>query len=357
MFGRKAFVLLPGLCLALMFASCASTGGSPASSPGSAKGGQPDWVRSPYEKYDRQANIAAVGDGNSRQDAENKALGNLVALFGQSIQVEEKIKTSYQQSIRNGTAASWSENTFVDSDILRLAGLDTLVGAEIGEVWDDGRGAVYAVAVMNKSKAAQIYSDMVRANQAMIDNLVNKIPDNEKNTINTYARYQFAATVADITGSYRGVLSVIGSPLPAQGVKTGNDYRIEAQNITRIIPIGISVQNDKSGRIQGAFAKALSDLGFISGGTNSRYVLTVKIVTSEADIANQPYKYTRIEVSADLTDTSNNTVLLPYNFNSREGHATQTEADNRAYMAAEKKIDNEYKGLLNNYLSQLLPKK
>ncbi len=56
-------------------------------------------------------------------------------------------------------------------------------------------------------------------------------------------------------------------------------------------------------------------------------------------------------------DTSSGTVLLPYNFNTREGHVSQSEADNRAYTAAEKKIKDDYAKIFNNYISQLIPEK
>jgi hypothetical protein len=183
------------------------------------------------------------------------------------------------------------------------------------------------------------------------------MPAADKNSLDGFARYQFAATIADVTFSYGNLLSHIGAPLFAQGLKKGDDYRLEAQNITKAIPIGITVKNDKSGRIQGAFAKVFADLGFRSGGTNARYVLTVDISTSPVELVNQTNKFTRIELTANLTDTSVNAVLFPFNFASREGHATQSEADNRAYTVAVRKISEEYPQLLNNYLSQLVPKK
>jgi hypothetical protein len=183
------------------------------------------------------------------------------------------------------------------------------------------------------------------------------MPAADKNSLDGFARYQFAATIADVTFSYGNLLSHIGAPLFAQSLKKGDDYRLEAQNITKTLPVAIAVTNDKSGRIQGAFRKAFQEIGFRTGGNNSRYVLTVDIVTSLADLPNQQNKFTRIEMTANLTDTSVNAVLLPYNFASREGHTTQSEADNRAYAAAERKINEEYAKILDNYLSQLLPKK
>ena len=341
-------VLRFSACLSLsllLLCTCASGG--------SARG-EPDWVRDPYVKYDREENVAAVGMGSSRELAERSALGNLVAIFGQSIQVDETVSNSYQEAVRNGVIANWSDNTTVDSVIATSAGMDTLVGAEIRETWRDNRGENYAVAVLNKAKAIQLYSDMVMANHAMIGNLIN-IPSMEINSFDGYSRYQFAATLADLSLSYGNLLSVMG--VQVSGLRGGNEYRIEAQNITKAIPVGIRVQNDKSGRIEGAFATVLSDVGFRSGGINSRYVLDVNVNASPVTITGNPYNWTRIEVNANLGDINSGAVLLPFNFNTREGHTSQGEADNRAYMAAEQIIKEDYAVLLANYLSSMLPKK
>jgi len=212
---RKASSLLCLLCMAmtLIFPSFVSAGGGTEaanSSAGTVANNGPDWVRNPYAKYDRQTNVAAVGSGSSREAAEKSALGNLVAYFGQNIQVDERVAVSYQEAVKNGVTANWSENTAVDSVISTSASFDSLVGAEIGDVWNDG-SIYHAVAVLNKANAVRIYSDIIRSNQTMIDNLVN-ISTEEKNTLEGYARYQFAATVADMTLPYANLLSVIGEP-------------------------------------------------------------------------------------------------------------------------------------------------
>ena len=324
-------------------------------SPSAASKGQPDWVRDPYTKYDKQTNVAAVGSATDRQAAEKSALGALVAIFGQEIQVDERVSVVYKEAVRSGVTANWSEDTRVDNTISTSTGMDTLIGAEIGEVWLDAKNnTYYAVAVLNKTKAAMTYRDLVSSNQAMINKLTN-MTTAEKNTFEGFARYQFAATVADINTTYVNLLSHIGAPL--QGIKKGDDYRLEAAEITKTIPVTLRVQNDRSSRIQGAFAKALSGFGFRTGGNNSRYVLNVNVVSSPVTIANNSNKWTRIEVTANLTDSSTNTVLVPYTFNLREGHTSQEEADNRAIIATERKINSDYANMLNDFLSQLLPKK
>jgi len=316
---------------------------------------KPTWVDSVDSVFNRSQYVAASGNATNRDMAEKNALANLTAIFGQSIKADQTITNTYQEATRNGVTTGWTDNIAMQNTINTSSSMDTLIGAEIKEVWFDSKSTYYAVAVMEKVRTAQLYNEMIKANQNVINNLINMSPA-EKNSLEGYSRYQFAAIVADVNVTYGNLLQVIGSPLPS-GLIKGDNYRIEAQNITKAIPVGITVKNDKSGRIQGAFAKAFSDIGFRSGGTNSRYNLNVDIIVSPVDYPNNPNKFARIELGANFIDTSDKSVLFPYNFNSREGHSTVLEAENRAYMAAERKISEEYKNLLLDYLSHLLPKR
>jgi hypothetical protein len=99
----------------------------------------------------------------------------------------------------------------------------------------------------------------------------------------------------------------------------------------------------------------VTSLGFRSGG-NSRYVLEVDVNISEVEYPNNQNKWARMELSANLADSSQGLILLPYTLNAREGHITYAEAENRAYTSAERQINNEFKDVFSNYLSQLLKK-
>jgi hypothetical protein len=312
---------------------------------------KPNWVDSVDSAYSRAQYVAAAGYAADRTMAERNALSNLIAIFGQSIYADLTITNTYKEAVKNGVTTGWTDNVAMQNAIRTQSSMDVLVGAEIKEVWFDSRSTYYAVAVMEKARTTQIYNEMISANKDVINNLIT-MNQTQKNSLEGYSRYQFAAIVADINITYGNVLQVIGSPLPP-GLVKGDTYRIEANNITKSIPVGIKVRNDKAGRVEGAFAKSLSDLGFRSGGNNSRYILDVNIVTSPVEFPNNTNKFTRIEIDARLTEDG--ITLLPYNFAEREGHATQSEADNRAYMIAERNITPAYTKVLSDYLSKLLP--
>ena len=348
---RNAFLLF--VFFSLIFSSCrtSASGGIPFS--GSLSNPVPDWVMNPYTRYNENEFLAAVGSGRTRLDAERNALGNLIAQFGQSIHVDDVISSSFRQVI-SGSDLQWSEDTSLDTVMNLTTSFDTLIGAEFGEAWSDAE-THYVTAILNKPRAALVYGDMLRANIAMIDNLLD-YPEPERYTLSSYIRTLFAATIADLNVSYANLLMQIG--YPATGIRNGDEIRLEAWAIRRDIPIGISVNTDAlpahNRRVASAFSAVLSELGFQIGGNDSRYVLDVEFSLSPVTYEGNPFLFSRIELIADLRDTLEGRILLPYGFNERVGHSSQTEADNRVIIMAERRIGEEYPALLNDYLERLL---
>ena len=293
-----------------------------ASSPNNSE--KPIWVDSIDSAFSRSYFVAAVGHSSDREMAEKNAFANLASYFGQSIQSDQTIINTYQEAVKNGISAGWVDNIALRNIITTSASMDTLVGAEIREVWHDTKGNVfYAVAVMEKAKIIKLYTDMILANLDMIKNLTS-MNQAEKISLEGISRYQFAATVADINISYANLLRLLGAASP-NGVRRGDEYRLEAQNIARTIPVNVVVSNDRANKIQSAFAKVFSDLGFKSSTNNSRYMLRVIVTLSQVEFPNNPHRFVQMELSSNLIDTSNKEILLPYGFNNREGHTTLQE--------------------------------
>jgi len=354
MFGANRFKLssllkigMSSICLVFVLASCGSAP-VPVAAPRAA---QPEWTSGGlHDRYNSHMFLTAVGHGNTRQAAEMDAFRQLVTIFGVDVQADARHAEAY----RSIGAISRHEVEF-GSEIVLGAGMDNLIGARIGERWDDGRGSHFALATLNRAEATRIYSEMIRANQELIANLTTFASPAERNTLGGFSRYQFAAVIADMNASYAAVLSAVGSPQHAQGLRTGDDFRREMQGIANAIPIGINVNNDRAGRLQGAFAAAFTEFGFRTGGTNPRYVLNVNVVLQPTEHSGRNV-FARMELTANLVDTVTGAVLLPYTFNIREGHTIQSEAENRTFISAERRINDEYREMLSDYLSQLLPR-
>jgi len=352
--------LLISIACAVFLTACAS---SPATASGSGNSSknvkEPAWVSNPHAVYSEAQYVSAVGYGEDRDSANKNALGALIAIFGQTVKGETTVSSRYMEALRNGTVQI-SEDSDINKAVKSSYFLDSVVGAEIKDTWTDGK-VYWAVAVMDKMKSAMLYSDLIDTNERTITRLTD-ISASDTNTLDAYARYDLAATVADTTSRFINVLSVL-NPAAAAAKRasgtfpSGDELRVSCLHIAQNIPIGIVVTDDRDGRIASAFSAAISLAGFKTGTPTSRYVLNVKLSLSPVDLPNNTNKFTRYIVDAKLTDTQRQSVLLPYSISGREGHATMSEAENRAVRAIEQTVSSEYSKALSDYLAQLSTKK
>ena len=317
---------------------------------------RPAWVDSPDSVYPRDFYISAVGYGSTRMNAERNAFTQLIGFFGQSIESELRTVSTYTEAIKSGVI-QLTENSTVQEAITTSVELDTLLGAGIADVWVDSGNTYYAVALMEKARSAILYSDLIRSNERVIDNLIS-MTQSEKNSLNGYSRYMLAASIADANRVYANVLTLVGNPPGVSQVNPGRgeSLRIEASDIARNIPIAVNVENDRAGRIRSAFTRSLSSAGFRSGGTGSRYVINADLHLDEANIPNQPNVFLRWVIDANLIDSQDNSVIFPFTFNGREGHINISEAEQRVLRIAETRIAEEYGRHLRDHLALLLPR-
>jgi hypothetical protein len=322
-----------------------------ATSAPKADKNEPKWLTDPYLVYNRAATLAAVGYGPGRDGAEKNALAALAAIFGQSVSSESLSTYSYTQALQK-SGMGWSENSDIAHAVKTSVEMDTVIGAEIKEVWDSGKGTVYAVAAMDKAKTGLIYSEMIFRNEQTIAGLT-ALSAGDRQSFEAYARYQQAALLADANDVFSNVMNVISSGM-AGGVDslTGRDYRNIAAEIAKSIPITVTVENDRNDRVKNAFSRALASAGFRTGGSGSRYALRAKFSLEQVDYANNPYRWVRYAVDASLADTTSGTVLFPYSASGREGHASLSEAENRALRVLENSITDSYVKELGDFLSK-----
>ncbi|MDR2481235.1 MAG: LPP20 family lipoprotein [Spirochaetaceae bacterium] len=322
---------------------------SPASKPEIKKGknGKPNWINNSGSAYRKEFYLSAVGYGKNPMQAEQNALGNLIAVFGQTVQSSVQAVETYKRDVESG-AITISNSVSAEQAVKSSSTMDALFGAEIGDRWDDGK-TFYAVAVMDKAKCRQIYSDLFNANTKLIKTVLGS--SQNKTSIETVARYYYASKLDAVNAVFKTILTVLG----ANGFNTettGGGYKFAAWETAQNIPINIVVSGDNTGKIKSAFIAALAKEGFKTGDSSARYTLRVKFSLETVDLQNIN-KWARYAIDAQLTDNNSGLVLQTFTENGREGHINQTEANNRAVLGAAEKIKDEYPASLEDYFSGL----
>jgi hypothetical protein len=200
---------------------------------------------------------------------------------------------------------------------------------------------------MEKAKCAPRYAGEIDKTITEINNLIDVSEGVSFETISKCRQAQNLVDKADVLALVHSMLGGRSRVAEISGLSLTVD---NTMNQAKAIPVDVRVvSGDRHERIRNAFAGVFTGEGFKTGGRNSRYILEVTMVLSAAP-RNQFYN-TRYTVNAVLKDTQNGTELFGYNTANRESHTqNQEEADNRAYIGAERKIKAEFSGVLREYL-------
>lgn len=354
----RAFFKVLCVLFVFLFVACASTPNSGTTEKKKSLANEPAWVSNPQSVYDEKQYVSATGYGLTRDLAEKSAYTSLIAVFGQRVQGETTVSERYNEALKNGRHTV-SEDSELNRNITTSVDLDTVIGAEIKDTWFDGTKTFYAVAVMDKVKGAVLYANMIEKNEETIAQLT-KFSAQEKNTLDAYARYDLAASIAYTNGQYLNVLSILNPSMAAAkkaSVSSGDTLKLECTKIAQTIPIKVTVQNDRERRIASAFEGVISSAGFKSGGDEARYVVDSSLSLLPVELPNNDSQFVRFIVDAKLVDKFTGAILIPYNVNGREGHLNIVEAENRAVRVAQQKISTDFGKAFSDYLVQLTVKR
>lgn len=221
----------------------------------------PDWIAGHSPNYPEDAWLIGVGSAEKRQDAEDRARAALARIFSVSIQSTQSSSESvWLNRLASGERSGYEQKA---SSKLITTTNRILTGARIAEVWEKQPREIYALAVLDRSRAAH----PLRQELADIDLAIsNDLTSAKKQThaierlasyLRALQRYkrrdQLAADLAILVPSGY----VVAAPASAAEVagwaeKTAADIRLD-----------LKLAGDEKGVVEGAMISALAKLGLV----------------------------------------------------------------------------------------------
>ena len=339
------------LCLSLALCSVSAFAAKKEKAPKATK--MPDWVNQPSSVYPNASFITYVGSAADRGASEVNALQGLAAIFGQSVKSESTANSRMVQAKADGLVANSNVQTF-SQEVKRKVDVDNLIGVETKEFWQDASsGTWYAIAVLDKSKAADIYTNMIKKNAGAIDTVLKGI-GSDKNSLDAFGSYDFAEEIALENEKNLNKISVINYDL-VSGLKSycpsSKNFHAKKMEIAKNIPINIQTANDEHGRYKEAFSKAIADAGFKATFDDSvRYTLIAKFEFERSDTTDKKTVRCRYNCESYILDASTGHQIVPFAIKGRESHVDYAEAQHKAETALVGKIQKEFSEALYNYI-------
>ena len=314
------------------------------------KSSKPEWLKNPKAVYSEQMYLSAIGEGDSRSDAENMAAGNLARIFESNIRAEETVNQRYMELTKNNKT-DFEEQTDVTKSV-NIQSKQTLFNIQFGESYTDDMGRVHTIAFLNRMKTAEIYESKINKNAERISYFA-KIANESNDPILKYSSLSAASAVSLQNELLLAQLAIIFSSAIDMLEINYNHNKIikDANEAAAGISCNIRIQNDEENKITILLEELVNDLGFVLSDYN---VLTIdgNILLEKTDLK-RDLEFVRFELQINITDNKGN-VIVSMSEKGREGHISATEARARAIRTLSKKINKQLKKKLIAYFDGMI---
>ncbi len=339
---KKLFLL----SFALFFVSCASSG----LKSGTTKNGKPTWVLNPAKLYPNDEYIASVGEGDTLDEAKQKAISAVSAVF--KVHINSTLNLSERASVYSSMGKTTEENQKNISENIKQTTNETLINVKTGESFTDKTGRVYVVAYLNRAETYPIYKDRIMKNDENISYFI-KTAQNQTEIVKKYAFLNAAFAIASYNDTLIKQLQIIyrNAANSLQLSYDFNELRKLYAQVASQMKFKVIVENDSENKLKDILTGTLTKMNF-SIGTPAILTLTAKIKIENAELENR-YFNVRWFLTINITDNQNNTILSVEK-NQRESGISQTEAISSSYRSIKKIIKKEMVSGLKNYFDNFV---
>jgi hypothetical protein len=231
----------------------------PDEGPVVKKGGPPPgWTNGQCnsEKY-----LCGVGDGPDRRAADMDARAELARIFQSNITSVAKSFEGATRQISSKTGETWQETQNV-SQFSMVTTEKVVTMSEILERWDDGKGRMWSLAVIDRAQASAALRDQIQTK----DSIVGSQLDRAKNASDALAKLKSLKSAAAALAEREALnsdLRVINKS--GQGVPSPHDIgEILAllEGAAAELKIGIAISGSGGDKVQNCLEQALTAKGY-----------------------------------------------------------------------------------------------
>lgn len=311
----------------------------------------PSWITEPHSKYNSDY-FVAVGNEKSKNFAELRAVEELAGIFGKDVN-SSTIAESSMTRIEQEHVSSLVEEQNLNQQILVNVDQRNLVAVEIAETfYDENKGDWYALAVLDKKKAAKIYLKEIQTCYKTIDDYCIAIEKSDNDFDKLGYTYKCKNT-AQYIQSLIIRLQVIDFGVAEATKRTDisvNRFNLEFDNIANSIPISIRINQDNNDIIKSACTEVFESYGF-KISTQADCILEIVINNSYRTVTKPAAIYCESVMTISL-NTNDDKIIFPFNHSSRAGGKNEELAIKKEYSQLQNAIQTEYKKSIEEFLLQ-----
>ncbi|MCF6270885.1 MAG: hypothetical protein L3J41_14305 [Melioribacteraceae bacterium] len=296
----------------------------------------------PESKY-----LSAVGEGDTRKDAEKNAMGKLALIFESKIDMSQTLNEHYSEfSDAEGSSLTYESTTKKRTNV---SSNQKLLNVKYGKHSVDEVGNNYIVAYINRRETAAIYDEKIENLNSSILSLEANA-DNANSKIKKYAALNRASKLMNENLSLMQQQTIISPYNPDFSDKVAaynSIYRKKGEAANSIT----FVVSDSSEDIKNSLSSIITSKGF-KIAANGDFLISSSLKYEEVDLGRKEIFYNWF-MNIELTD-SNNEIIFNFDKSGREGGMSESAVYSRAKYSANKALTKEFIIGFEKYLDSLL---
>ncbi len=219
-------------------------------------GAKPEWTQG---TCDRARFLCGVGDGADRRAADIHARAEIARIFQASIRSVAESFEGAARTVSSKTNEQWEEVQKVSQHSI-VSTNKSLTMSEIKERWDDGKGRVWALAVIDRAQASAAIREQLQETDGMVASWVSRAKETD-DVVRRFKALRSALGALLKREALNADLRVIqGSGIPSPH-KLGELVAM-MENAGEQLSLGIALAGSGAERVQACLEDALTEKGF-----------------------------------------------------------------------------------------------
>jgi hypothetical protein len=331
-----------GLIAATLMLAASFAGANP-------KNPKPDWIDGNSAEFPRENYLVGVGQGDSRQDAEERARGEIAKIFSSQVNVNTSLTTSESTS---GSGKN-QKNDFQQSisNSVQTISQKALEGVEIQEKWQDAATReYYALAVLERAKGIAAVKDKL----AEIDKESTQWKDEMDKASEKLPRVKAALRLLSVLKAREDLASELrvldaGGKAPAGPVDAAAVKPAAAKAISEL-DVVVAMSGDAAAQVKTGIVKGLNGFGMQakSGGTGD-ILVEGEVATKQMEGDGSKWRWARSTVTVSLKDGKTEKIISQFDVSDRQASADYQEAVRRVHVSLAKKVSGQLNDAITSY--------
>lgn len=308
---------------------------------------QPEWINNPTKEYPESMYLSGVGTGDTREAAENNAMGSIARIFKSKIRVDQSVYEHFLETDQNLSSTSQIRRR------TNVGAQQELKNIKIKEAYfSPNDGLNYALAVLARTETGKLYRNEFEDNDFKIAEFYGDY-QKSKQKLHRYTSISKAKALTGRNNIIKEKYAIImaGNRDLIASVQE-NEIDSEMRKLLDQISVNIESENG-SADVMDYMEELIGKIGFKIVGATGDFSFNYSLTYKPAELNRNDTQGFNWKLTVSITDNINNHALKTFNIEKRTLGISEEQAKAKMMRSIRKEINESLYNQFIGYVSSI----